>query len=180
MRNTGEFIPAGLSSRDIHIVPTNTARVRDQRPLLTSEARELPFDLEFSSGDKLRITLVGSGAEPSSFWSVIATLKRLTRLTPNWDSYGAEPLRAIAVRRGLELLIPFLRDDIPEPTVVPTREGGLQFEWHRQGVDVEVVIPPAGPPSYFIADAMSGTETEDEGIDRAAISAAFERMSAIH
>jgi hypothetical protein len=45
-----------------------------------------------------------------------------------------------------------LPDDTPEPTVVPTREGGLQLEWRRSGVEFEIAVPPEGPITYLLVD----------------------------
>ena len=177
MRNTGEFAPTGLAARDVHVISTNTSRSRQPRQLLTNEGKELTFELHFANGEIVRIGVIGSGEEPTAFWKVMSAFKRLAKLTPNWDSYKAQPLSPVAVRRSFDLLTTLLRDDVPEPTVIPTSEGGLQFEWHRQGVDVEVHVPPSGPTAYLIVDEDAGTEKESQGIDRAAILAAFGRMT---
>ena len=72
---------------------------------------------------------------------VLPTLKRLgelLELEPNWDTYGAcliNPDHAVAAFNLLELV---MRDDTPEPTVVPTNRGGVQLEWHTCGVDLEI------------------------------------------
>jgi len=122
--------------------------------------------------------LTGSGSEPTALWHVLGTLRRLAALPRGWDSYGAKPLTPTALRRMLGLLPLLLPDDAPEPSVVPTRDGGIQLEWHRRGIDFEVKVPPTGPISYLVADAGTGEEREWEGgLERDTISAAFARMS---
>ena len=55
------------------------------------------------------------------------------------------------VARMLTILIEILDGQTPPPSVVPTWEGGLQVEWHRNGVDLEVEIAPNGHIEYFFA-----------------------------
>jgi hypothetical protein len=174
---TGEFAIAALSGLNVHL-RGGTAKSREPRHTLTAETKPLPFTLEFYTGERMRVELHGSGHEPTSFWCVMAALKRLAQLAPSWDSYGARPLDPSSVRRFFSLLPVLLPEHAPEPTIIPTREGGIQFEWHRHGIDLEVKIPPSGPISQFFADAESGDEREWEGaLDRSAVSQAFARMS---
>jgi hypothetical protein len=147
---------------------------------LTPGEAPLRFELRFANGERVTANLSGSGREPTSLWRVLGSLHRLTSLSLGWDSYGAKPLNPSAVRRTLNLLPLLLPEGAPEPAVVPTRDGGIQLEWHRRGIDLEVKVPPTGPVSYFIADAGTGEEREWEGsLERDTISAAFTRMSAV-
>jgi hypothetical protein len=119
---------------------------------LSDDERALPFKLSFWDGDHMDFVLLGSGWEPSWHWRVINNIQRLAALAPNWDSYGAEPLRTSAARRCITSVLMSLPDDTPEPTVVPTREGGLQLEWRRSGVEFEIAVPPEGPITYLLVD----------------------------
>jgi len=170
MNTTGEFAIATLSRSGIQPSVPNMVRSRPTRDMLTTEPRSLPFELHFADGQRLRIDLLGSGYEPASFWYVLTRVKHLSKLTGGWDSYGAQPLSARAVRRALELLPLLLQDKAPEPTVVPTRDGGLQFEWHRGGIDFEVTCRPTGAVSCYYADVKTGEEHEwDDSVGRQAI-----------
>ena len=51
----------------------------------------------------------------------------------------------------VKLLIDILDSRAPPPSVVPTWEGGLQVEWHRNGVDLEIEVTPSGHIEYFFA-----------------------------
>ena len=46
------------------------------------------------------------------------------------------------------------------PALVPTVRGGLQLEWHRQGVDIEVEVDPNGSVSWWAEDRRTGEESE--------------------
>ena len=60
---------------------------------------------------------------------------------------------------ALTILAKILDSRTPPPTVVPTYEGGVQVEWHRNGVDLEIEISPDGNAEYF----FSGPSEEHEG-----------------
>lgn len=173
---TGEFSIAALSSSDIQL-GASSSKPRQSRQTLTAETKALPFVLSFASGDRLLIEVYGCGEEPSTFWRVMGALQRLTKLAPSWDSYGSQPLNPSAVTRVFKFLDLLLPENAPEPTIIPTRDGGVQFEWHRRGVDLEVKVPPSGPIAQFFSDAQTGEEREWEGtIDRGIVSRAFARM----
>ena len=59
----------------------------------------------------------------------------------------------------MKLLIEILDNRTPPPNVVPTWEGGLQVEWHRNGVDLEIESNPNGHIEYF----FSSQDVECEG-----------------
>jgi hypothetical protein len=131
----------------------------------------LPFAITFRNGERVEVTLMANGEEPSSHWRIFDALQTLAGLDSNWDSYGASPLSPRAVRRSVGLLAVIVPGSAPEPTVVPTRDGGVQFEWHRRGIDVEVTVPPIGDISFLIGDY------EGDGIpDRAILGEAFAAM----
>lgn len=87
-------------------------------------------------------------------------LNALLNLPGNWDGAGAVPLQLQAATTALRLMSPFMSDDCPFPAIVPTNVGGLQLEWHRRGVDLELRIEPTGQASYFFEDLKSGESQE--------------------
>jgi hypothetical protein len=85
----------------------------------------------------------------------------LAGLRAGWDSYGAAALSPIAVQRVVNSFIEILvRDDVPIAAVVPTRVGGIQLEWHRRGMDVEIAVPPTGEIEYLVVDPGAGIDIE--------------------
>lgn len=63
-----------------------------------------------------------------------AKVADLAGLGHNWDSYGAAPPtnEALAILRNT--------------AVVPTKDGGVQFEWHVNGWEVELEFGFDGRP----------------------------------
>lgn len=180
LATTGEFSIASLSRREVQSLRTNTATGMPGRQMLTAEVKSLDFPLDFATGERLTVRLVGNGNEPSCMWSVFNLFRELACLQSNWDSYGSQPLSASVVRRSCKLLPLLLSDESAIPNLIPTRDGGIQFEWHRGGIDVELKIPRTGPISYLIADANTGAEQEAEGtVDLAAIREALDRVSKV-
>lgn len=64
-----------------------------------------------------------------------------------------------AVMRLLSLLGKILDDGSPAPAVVPTDLGGVQAEWHRNGLYLEIESDPDGGLEYY----ASGRGHEYEG-----------------
>jgi len=173
---TGEPPIADLSTRDLQPTRRTKAFTSDRPQFLTGEPRPVPFAITFPSGESVQIELVRNGEEPTTHWLVFDALQKLASLPPGWDSYGARPLNPRAVWRSVGLLASIVPAIAPEPTVVPTRDGGVQFEWHRRGIDVEVRVPPVGEVSFIVAD--QDVEHEGEGLpDRALLDRAFSRMT---
>lgn len=61
------------------------------------------------------------------------------------------------------------QDQIVWPQVVPTQAGGLQLEWHRKNLDLEIEIGPNGRAQAYLEDAAVDEPIEAdlaEGLDR--------------
>ena len=63
--------------------------------------------------------------------------KDLRNLKANWDSYGAVPIDERAIQKAYEIwrLLPGRAFQ-----VVPTSDGGVQLEEHRDGFDIEITV----------------------------------------
>lgn len=59
-------------------------------------------------------------------------LDEFLTLRSNWDGYRANPISGLAVDTAKKL------------TVIPTAQGGVQFELHAGGGDVEIEIDAKG------------------------------------
>ena len=95
--------------------------------------------------------------------SVRATLDRLGSLGDGWDSYRGSPINPRAAEAVLSVLTGVADWDTPEPSVVPTSIGGVQVEWHRNGLDLELEVMPSGDAfGLFFCDAGTGHEEERE------------------
>lgn len=50
--------------------------------------------------------------------------------------------------------------ETPAPSVAPLSNSGIQLDWHRRGLDVEVMISPGGRTSTWCRDRRTGAEWE--------------------
>jgi hypothetical protein len=91
-------------------------------------------------------------------WSreLIVRVCELSSLPANWDSYGARPIDPSCAIAAIRLILSAVHPSIPAPAVVPTNRGGIQLEWHRGGVDLEIRID--SPTQFHVAfeDAKTG------------------------
>jgi hypothetical protein len=96
-----------------------------------------------------------------------ATLEELLKLPANWNSYGATPIRPDAVQAARDILGKIVRSDTPQPAVVPTVRGGVQLEWHTQGIDLEIEIPESGQFHVWYEDPQEEIELHhDAGLSQ--------------
>ena len=72
---------------------------------------------------------------------------------------GARSIQPIAAKKMLDVLFSVLEDQTPPPSVVPTWNGGVQVEWHRNNVDFEVEYNPQRGIEYYFC----GPDEEEEG-----------------
>ena len=73
---------------------------------------------------------------------------------------GANPTDPSAIEHLLSALLRILPDDACPPAIVPTWLGGVQAEWHRNGVDLEISANPGAVVEYYFSDG----DDEREGI----------------
>src|SRR5205823_4313543 len=92
---------------------------------------------------------------------VVDQLNTLVSLRENWDSYGGSPLDPRLLVSAVRLLDRTMRYETPAPFIVPLSVGGLQLEWHQQGIDVEVELTAPHRFSVFFRDRVRGEEWED-------------------
>jgi hypothetical protein len=93
---------------------------------------------------------------------VFDSIQALLLLPEGWDSYEAQPVAIKSIENLIYLLSQGIQLDVPAPSVVPTVSGGIQLEWHRQGIDLEIEIPPSGSPFVSYEDIDSGRKWEGE------------------
>ena len=93
---------------------------------------------------------------------VIQSVQALCDLPEGWDSYGAQPVATKSIDNLVHLLWQVVHLDVPTPSIVPTVSGGIQLEWHRQGIDLEIEIPSSGSPVVSYEDLETGHEWERE------------------
>ena len=84
----------------------------------------------------------------------------LAGLPMGWNSHGAAPVSDAALEQTVRFLTAYLVAGVAGPVLVPTVRGGLQLEWHRREVDIEVEVSPGGSVSWCAEDRQTGEEFE--------------------
>ncbi len=96
--------------------------------------------------------LIGTESMPTWFPRLVDQLNDVLSLDDGWAGPGSlapnehSALSALRSLRGLA--DPYLRP----PQLVPTVDGGVQIEWHTNGVDLELCFGSAGEVDVYIAD----------------------------
>lgn len=91
-------------------------------------------------------------------------LARLFELEPNWNSYGAHPIAPVAVGNAMAFMVKAMAADTTRPSVIASPRGGVQFEWHRNGIDLEIEATADGTFGVLFMDEGKGCEEEKENL----------------
>ncbi len=84
----------------------------------------------------------------------------LLTLPPNWDSYGAVVIDPKVVHDAMSFIHGFLGPTSPAPRVVPLSNGGLQLEWRRNGIDLEIVCDRGEALYFYYRNRLRDEESE--------------------
>jgi hypothetical protein len=132
-------------------------------PPIWSTTLEQPQSLSrvFQAGRT--ILLFGGVAEANVQW-LEPTLKRvesLLTLDPSTSLGRDLPPSPESVVDAVTFLSKSLRPTAAAPSLAPLNDGGLQAEWHRGGLDVEIVFSPdEDERGIYIRDKRTGEERE--------------------
>lgn len=101
-----------------------------------------------------------SGVDRPPWLRQVATsLTAILSLEHNWDSYDAPGIEPRYVIAALEHLLAIAGRESPPPWTVPTVRRGVQFEWHLEGVDIELAVDDDGA-SVFVDDEDGDADGE--------------------
>lgn len=120
------------------------------------EKYPLKVEVQLPNGANPRIELESDRPWPLWSRSSISKMIEFLALEPNWDSYGAHPVELAAINHAITLLFSVVDEDTPAPAVVPTPAGGVQFEWHTRGHDIEVAVDSQGAVQFVIDEDQDG------------------------
>lgn len=97
---------------------------------------------------------------PPWFEPTIQAMLALPWDNDNWndDAAATHPGAAATL---LTVLVSVLDNATPPPDIVPTWRGGVQAEWHRNGVALEIEADPDGALEYYF---RSLTEEYEESV----------------
>lgn len=110
-------------------------------------------------GNRLMV-MRGTGLFPPTWVRpTVKAILSILRLEPGWDLSGGRPIDPMLVGPAIKILSSIMDYDSPSPSVVPTSVGGIQFEWHKGGMDLEINVAPTGD-ALFEFEATNRQEIE--------------------
>jgi hypothetical protein len=74
----------------------------------------------------------------------------LTALAVGWNGHDAREVKADMAIDAAKFLAKVAFPGIAAPSITPLAEGGLQVEWHRGGLDIEVAFTDDEPGVYIV------------------------------
>lgn len=119
--------------------------------------------------DDANVLSLSGGATTSAFgvnrfpnWllSVCNRLNELVRLPLGWDGHDGRPVELDVAVFAAQFLLQTLEPDGPAPLVVPLSYGGVQLEWHENGIDLEIEVEAANRIFVSFEDRETGEEFE--------------------
>jgi len=108
----------------------------------------------------VKIRLHGFSANPAVLVAALRSLYSLTELRTGWNSYAARPIQPDVIDHVARWIPTLLQQTTPEPAIVPRVRGGLQLEWHRNGVDLEIYVDSPTDIRFEAEDSKSGQTAE--------------------
>ena len=102
-----------------------------------------------------------------SFVKSVGQVVDLLDLREGWNSHSAKPVEPRNAVRAVELLFQLRETGALPPVVVPTVRGGIQLEWHANGVDIEVYVNSPDDVTFFAEHLESG-DTVEKSVDAGA------------
>ena len=109
------------------------------------------------------ITSTSPEQELPQWWpAALSRILFLLELPENWDSYDAKKINQQIAYHAAQILLEITRPGIPEPSIVPTVRGNLQFEWHTRGIDLEFEVKSSVLISVSFEDTVTGNEWEKD------------------
>lgn len=121
-----------------------------------------PSSGSLTSGVGAPVVTMRVGFAAPWFSNAIGRLEDLASLAPGWDSYGAKSVAADMAMAAVRFLadVAVASPGVHEPSIVPLSDGGIQVEWHRCGIDLEVAFSDDEPGVSCV------DHTSDEAAER--------------
>ena len=74
-------------------------------------------------------------------------------LPRDWNSDNPRQIEPKSIEKILAVLLTILDSDSTPPAVVPTTRGGVQVEWHQNGIDLEIEAFNSSKLEYYFSDS---------------------------
>ncbi len=117
---------------------------------------------------------------PDWLVSLLRDLNSIAFLPPDWDSYGALPITQQILEHAFDVIVKLMDEDTPLPEVGATVRGGVEFEWHIDGKDLEVQVEsPFKVHAYFYDQQKPEDEWEEDiGVNLSVLEPYIHRLTA--
>lgn len=135
-----------------------------------------PRDLVRQSSGIIDLTVTENGqmkrhirftipSTPAPTWLLHATERAgaLLVLPFDWDLQGAPAINPTTIQTALDALCLLMDQHSSLPAWTPTREGGVQLDWHENGIDLEIEFGPSLPDGYAVLADREGRIAEWDG-----------------
>lgn len=124
------------------------------------EAVAKPHSSGRESAEVPQIYQVTLSSAPSGWYgAALNRISQLTELAAGWNSYASREVQADMAMETVRFLATVAYPGIAAPAIIPLADGGLQVEWHRGGLDVEITFSDEGS-GVFIVDRKAEREFE--------------------
>lgn len=134
---------------------------RDWVPVFQQPAQTTLKRTYYSRGQTYVVDWQDNGRPlPGWFDPLLQGFVDVLTLPPDWNSYQANTIDPNIVHDAMDFIVAVLAPTNPAPRVVPLSTGGIQLEWHRNGIDLEVVFDAGDQPFFFYKNRGSGEESE--------------------
>ena len=123
-------------------------------------------DLTVTEGGQMtrlvRFTVQSTPAPPWLLRAVEGAGEMLV-LPFDWDRQGAPPIDPAAIQTALDALCVCMDQHSSLPAWTPTRDGGVQLDWHENGIDLEIEFAPSSSDGYAVFADRNGGIAEWDG-----------------
>lgn len=90
---------------------------------------------------------------------------RFLEMDEGWDSYGAKAIGKHTAMFTLEFMQQLMQPETPPPNIVPTSVGGIQLEWNKGNIDLEVHVRAPYEIEFLFSDESTGEDREGQVTD---------------
>jgi len=127
-----------ITTVDLHLTPAGFAQaeLNTQKPGLV--------ELVFQSGTMVRRIDLRVERLPAPSWlePALNNCGHLLLLPSGWDGERAHVVEGNAIQAAFDALCLFMADTSAAPQWTPTRNGGVQLDWHENAIDLEIEFNP--------------------------------------
>lgn len=139
-------------------IPSDTTTLSKQATMEEAMAEHTRNFFFMSSAGRVGVEVFGT----EMICGLVQDIGRLMALEKNWDSYDAPPIDPHIAIAAMKFWLINFGARFPKPWVVPTNEGGIQFEWHKGGLDVEAEFRSRNEILGYYRDKETGKEWEGD------------------